>query len=170
MKAFLSWGIKMSTALIPGSFDPVTNGHFDIIETAQALFDNVFVCVLNNSAKNSVFSIHERTDMLRRTCSSFKNVFVREFSGSLCQLAEQINADVIIKGVRNASDFDYEFQMAAINESTSGVKTFFMPASAWNMFISSAMVRELASLGENIDDYVPECVRYDIEKKFRDLV
>ena len=157
----------MSTAIIPGSFDPVTNGHLDIIKTARSLFGEVIVCVLNNSAKNPSLTIEERIGMLRRACSSFNNVYIREFSGSLCELARRTNADVIIKGVRNASDFDYEFQLAAINENTGGFKTLFLPASARNMFISSAMVRELAALGENIENYVPECILADMENKFK---
>ena len=138
----------MKIAICPGSFDPVTLGHKDVIERASQLFDKVIVLVLNNSSKKPMFTLDERMEFIKR-CVDKENVEIDTYSGLLVDYARQHNVNAIIKGLRAVSDFDYEFQLALINKSLyPKIETLFIPAKGENMFLSSSMVKEVCSLGE----------------------
>ncbi len=145
----------MRRAACPGSFDPVTNGHIDIIERASHLFDEVVVAVGVNKSKNRLFTPQERIEMLEEVCSGFANVRVASFDGLLtdfCQ-AEQIVA--IVKGLRAVSDFDYELQMAQMNSSLAAIETVFVPTSPEYSFLASSLVKEVATFGGDVSSLVP---------------
>ena len=156
----------MKIAICPGSFDPVTLGHLDIIERAADIFDEVIVLVMSNSAKTaSLFTIEERIDLLRR-CIQSKNVKIDTYDGLLVQYAESKGAVAIVKGLRAMSDFEYEFQQALTNKSLyPKVETVFLTARGENMFLSSSMVKEVCTLGGDISSFVPVSIADDIEKR-----
>lgn len=155
----------MKTAICPGSFDPVTLGHIDIIERAAELFDKVIVLVMNNSAKHCSFSVEERVKLLER-CISKSNVTVDTYDGLLVNYAESKKAVAIVKGLRAVSDFDYEFQQALTNKSLlPRIETVFLAAKGENMFLSSSMVKEVCRLGGNISQFVPEEILEDVIKR-----
>lgn len=152
----------MKIAICPGSFDPVTLGHLDIIERAAAMFDKVVVLVMSNSAKQSAFTVDERIKLLEKCISSDK-ITVDTFNGLLVEYAKKIKAAAIVKGLRAVSDFDYEFQQALINKSLyPEIETVFLPAMGENMFLSSSMVKEVCRLGGDISPYVPKEIVNDI--------
>ena len=152
----------MRIAVCPGSFDPVTLGHLDIIERASELFDKVIVLVMSNSAKHSAFSVEERMALLHK-CIKSPNIEVDTYSGLLVDYAAKKKAAVIVKGLRAVSDFDYEFQQALINKSLyPEVETVFLTAKGENMYLSSSMVKEVCSLGGDISSYVPSEIVNDI--------
>lgn len=152
----------MKTAICPGSFDPVTLGHLDIIERASELFDKAIVLVLSNSAKRSAFTVQERMELLRK-CIKCSNVEVDTYNGLLVNYAKEKRATAIVKGLRAVSDFDYEFQQALINKSLyPKVETVFLAAKGENMFLSSSMVKEVCSLDGDISSYVPNEIVDDI--------
>lgn len=152
----------MRIAVCPGSFDPVTLGHLDIIERASELFDNVIVLVMSNSAKHSAFSVEERMALINK-CIKNSNIEVDTYSGLLVDYAAKKKAAVIVKGLRAVSDFDYEFQQALINKSLyPEVETVFLTAKGENMYLSSSMVKEVCSLGGDISSYVPSEIVNDI--------
>lgn len=152
----------MKIALCPGSFDPVTLGHIDIIERASELFDKVIVLVMANSSKHSMFSVEERISLISK-CLNIDNVEVSTFDGLLVDYAKQTDAIAIVKGLRAMSDFDYEFQQALINKSLyDKIETVFLPAKGENMYMSSSMVKEVARLGGDISAYVPKTIAKDI--------
>ncbi|CDZ24438.1 pantetheine-phosphate adenylyltransferase [[Clostridium] cellulosi] len=156
----------MTLAVCPGSFDPVTLGHLDVIKRAAALFDNVIVVVMVNSAKKPTFTIEERVDFLKRATASLKNVEVDTYNGLLADYTAMKKATAVVKGLRVMSDFEYEFQMALTNMSlTPGVETIFLPASIDCMFLSSSMVREVAKHGRDISPFVPEGLAEEITAK-----
>jgi len=158
----------MKTAICPGSFDPVTKGHVDIIRRAGVLFDSVIVAVMSNSAKRCLFSEQERAQMLRSALADVPNVTVEVFTGLLADFASRRGAAAIVKGLRAMSDFEYEFQMALINRSLcGGAETVFLPASTEYMYLSSSMVKEIAHYGGDITAYVPDGLAVIIEKKIR---
>lgn len=157
----------MKTAVYPGSFDPCTNGHLDIITRASKLFDEVVVAVLTNSSKLPAFSIDERCEMLKQAASHLDNVKVFSFSGLLVDFMKQYPGGVIIKGLRAVSDFEYEFQMALTNRTlSSDVETLFLHTSEKYMFLSSSIVREIAAYGGSLSGLVPECLIPAIKKRF----
>lgn len=157
----------MSIFVYPGSFDPVTNGHVDIIERASVICDRLIVAVLVNGSKNPSFSLEERVDLLNRATAKINNVEVMSFEGLLIDLAKRLGATTIIKGLRAVSDFEYEMQMAHLNKiQDDSIETLFMMTSVNYSFLSSSSVKEIAKLGGSIDDLVPECVKDDIFKKF----
>ena len=154
-------------AVYPGSFDPCTNGHLDIISRSSKLFDKVIVAVLVNQNKKPTFTTAERVDLLKRITAGFDNVVIDCFSGLLADYTVKNNVNIIIKGLRAVSDFEYEFQMALTNHKLNhNVETIFMTTTASNMYLSSSIVREIASLGGNISGMVPTCIENDIYSKF----
>lgn len=156
----------MALAIYPGSFDPITNGHLDIIERSAKLFDKVYVAVLKNSSKNPLFSIPERMEMAKRVTSHIKNVEVISFDKLLVDAAREVGAQFIVKGLRATSDFEYEFQMALINKKLApDIETFFLTASAEYHYLSSSIVRELARYKSSLEGLVPECIQKDIYEK-----
>jgi pantetheine-phosphate adenylyltransferase len=146
------------TALCPGTFDPVTNGHLDIIERAGERFDNVVVAVLENPAKQPLFSVEERVSMLKEATADLANVEIDPFSGLLVDYAKRRSSSVIVKGLRAVTDFEYEIQMAQMNRRLSGVETFFVPTAPTWSFLSSSLVKEVARHGGDVSGLVPPVV------------
>ena len=145
----------MKRALIPGSFDPPTIGHIDIIRRTAAIFDEVVVCVCRNSEKQGMYSYQTRLEMLRRSLSDCKNVKVDLCNGLVADYAVSNEIDVIVKGVRNAVDYDYEAVIAQVNLLNAPVETLFLPASAEHQFISSSVARELIRYERALDKILP---------------
>ena len=158
----------MAVALYPGSFDPVTMGHLDIIRRSAAIFDNVYVAVAINSNKKPVFSIETRLEYLRKATRDLDNVQVITFDGLLVDAAKKNNARIVIKGLRAISDFEYEFQMALMNKKLGAdVETLFMATNTKYSYLSSSLVKEVARLGGCIRDLVPEVVHDEILAQLR---
>jgi pantetheine-phosphate adenylyltransferase len=147
------------TALCPGTFDPVTNGHLDIIGRASETFETVVVGALENPSKQPMFSLEERVAMLKEACSGMSNVTVVSFRGLLVDLARAHGDAVIVKGLRAISDYEYEIQMAQMNHRLAGVETLFMSTSPRWSFLSSSLVKEVARLGGDVSGLVPDHVR-----------
>ena len=145
----------MRRAVCPGSFDPVTNGHLDIVRRASTLFDEVVVAVGVNASKNRLFSPEERIAMLTEACREFDNVEVDAFSGLLTTFCEERDIHAIVKGLRAVSDFDYELQMAQMNASLADVETVFVPTSPEYSFLASSLVKEVAMFGGDVSGLVP---------------
>lgn len=146
----------MRRAVCPGSFDPVTNGHLDIVSRASMLFDEVVVAVGVNASKNRLFTAEERIDMLSQACVGFPNVRVDSFSGLLTTFCGDHGIQAIVKGLRAVSDFDYELQMAQMNASLSpGLETVFVPTSPEYSFLASSLVKEVAAFGGDVSALVP---------------
>jgi len=148
----------MKRAVCPGSFDPITFGHLDIIERASGQFDEVIVAVLENRTKASLFSVEERMEMIRRTTSQFSNVKVDSWHGLLVDFCKENSIQAIVKGLRAVTDFDYELQMAQVNLQGSGVETMFMATAPSHSFLSSSIVKELAHFGGDVSSMVPGVV------------
>ncbi|GGL86847.1 MULTISPECIES: pantetheine-phosphate adenylyltransferase [Micromonospora] len=149
----------MRRAVCPGSFDPVTNGHLDIVGRASRLFDEVIVVVLINQSKTSLFTVEERIDMLQKVTSSYPNIRVESFRGLLVDFCRAQQATVLVKGLRAVSDFDYELQMAHMNIGLAGVETLFMPTNPLYSFLSSSLVKDVAKWGGDVSPHVPDLVR-----------
>ena len=145
----------MSKVVCPGSFDPITFGHLDIIERASKLFDEVVIAVLVNKTKTTLFSVDERIDMIKEVTKKFKNVSVDSWSGLLVEYCANNNISMIVKGLRAVSDFDYELQMSQINLQLKGIETIFMSTSPVHSFLSSSLVKEIANYGGDVSNYVP---------------
>jgi pantetheine-phosphate adenylyltransferase len=157
----------VSTALCPGSFDPVTNGHLDIIERTARHFDDVIVAVIRNPQKSeSLFTLEERQEMLREETAHLGNVRIEFFKGLLVDFAAEHDAQAIVKGLRAVSDFDYELQMAQMNQRLSGIDTFFISTSPQYSFLSSSLVREVARFGGDVSSMVPPAVAKRLEARF----
>jgi pantetheine-phosphate adenylyltransferase len=148
----------MRRAVCPGSFDPVTNGHLDIVGRASRLFDEVIVGVLINQHKTGLFTVEERIEMLREVTAPYGNVRVESFRGLLVDFCRAQDAAVVVKGLRAVSDFDYELQMAQMNIGLSGVETLFMPTNPLYSFLSSSLVKEVAKWGGDVSPHVPDLV------------
>ena len=155
-------------AIYPGSFDPVTSGHLDIIERARSVFDEVVVAVAVNMEKEPLFSVEERVALLREACGHLDNVQVDCFEGLTVDYAEQQGAKVLIRSLRAVSDFESELQMALMNKRLNdNVETLFMMTSAEYSFLSSSLIKELAELGASISGLVPKCVEERLHGKLR---
>ena len=153
--------------LIPGSFDPPTNGHIDVIKRCSKIFTEILVGVVVNPSKESLFSREERSSMLEEIFKDYTNIKVMSFEGLLVDFASKNSVDAIVKGLRAMTDFDYEFQMAGMNKRlNTEIETVFLMASETNQFIASRFVKEVASLGGDVSSFVPENVNNEIIKKF----
>lgn len=157
----------MSIAICPGSFDPITLGHLNIIRRTSRIFDKVVVCIMVNATKTSpMFSLDERADMVRRAVAKYPNVEVETSNGLLAEYAKQFEGAVVVKGLRAASDFEYEFQMDLINKNINPkLETMFLTASGKYTFLSSSVVREMAKYGADLTGLVPDEIIPDIERK-----
>jgi pantetheine-phosphate adenylyltransferase len=157
----------MRRAIYPGSFDPVTNGHLDVIERARKLFDEVVVAVAHNDEKQPLFSLEQRLDLLQQTAGRIKNVRIADFSGLLVEFAHTQNAGAVIRGLRAVSDFEFEFQMALMNRNlNAAVETIFLMPKEEYTYLSSRIVKEIARLGGNVSTFVPGCVAKALNGKF----
>lgn len=148
----------MIRAVCPGSFDPVTNGHLDIIGRSAGLFDEVIVAVLINESKTGLFPVEERIGLLQEVTGGYGNVRVESFRGLLVDFCRAVRAAVIVRGIRAVTDFDYELQMAQMNIGLTGVETVFIPTNPLYSFVSSSLVKEVARWGGDVSPHVPEAV------------
>ncbi len=148
----------MSRAVCPGSFDPVTHGHLDIIGRTSRLFDEVVVAVGVNPSKNRMFAAEERLEMLERACGPFANVRVAGFTGLVTTFCVEHDVQAIVKGLRAATDFDYEMPMAQMNAALTDVQTVFLPTATGTSFVSSSLVKEVAAFGGDVSGFVPPFV------------
>lgn len=156
----------MKRAVYPGSFDPITNGHLDIIKRASKVFDELVVGVLINPDKKGLFTIEERVELIKRVVKPYKNVRVESFEGLLVHFMDKYEANVIVRGLRAVSDFEYEFQMALMNNKLDCTKeTVFMTTSAKYSYLSSSSVKQVAKFGGCIKELVPEEIIQDVIKK-----
>ncbi len=153
----------MTTAICPGSFDPPTNGHVDVIERALSLFDRVVVSIVDNPSKKAVFTVDERAGLLRATLGD--RVEVTAFDGLLVDHVRELGADLVVKGLRTLGDYEYEMQMAQMNRHVGGMETVFIPTSAGHGFISSSLVKEVARLGGSVSGLVPDEVERALKEK-----
>ena len=155
-------------AVYPGSFDPVTYGHLDIIERSAKKVERLIVAVLNNPSKKSTFSLEERIDLLKEVTKDYPNVEIDSFSGLLTDYATKKNCTTMIRGLRAVSDFEYEMQMALVNKKINNdIETFFMASSSEYAYLSSSIVKEVSMLGGNISCFVPKVIEIALNKKFR---
>lgn len=162
--------MERKIAVCPGSFDPVTKGHIDVIKRASKLFDSVIVVVMSNYKKLGKYSFtqEERIEMLIRSTQGIDNVVVDSHCGLLAEYAREKGAVAIVKGLRAVTDFEEEFQQALINKNLNGnVETLFLAADSDSMFLSSSVVKEICALGGDISDFVPEAILKDVEERLR---
>jgi len=158
----------MKNAIYPGTFDPITNGHIDILSRAAKIFDHVYVAVANNLKKEPMFSTDERVELIRACTREYGNVTVDSFNGLVVDYADVISASVIVRGLRVISDFEFEFQMALMNRKLNKNvdSVYFMPSEK-NSYLSSSVVKEIARFNGDINDFVPKNVKNAIENKLR---
>lgn len=155
-------------AVVPGSFDPITNGHLDIIERASRVFPEVRVAVMNNSSKNSLFTVEERMELIRTVTTKFPNVLVESSTGLLIDYANTVGASVIVRGLRAISDFEYEMQITSMNRMLDeSIETFFVMTKNQYSFLSSSIVKEVARYGGDISALVPVEVEKALADKYR---
>ena len=160
---------NMKTVICPGSFDPVTNGHLDIINRSAKLFDKVIVVVMKNPSKtNFCFSPEERAELIKRCTKDLPNVEVDIYEGLLADYAKQKNAVAVVKGLRAVSDFEYEFQQAQMNKKLNNeLETIFINTRVENLYLSSSVVKQICELGGDISEFVPQTIRDDIVKRIK---
>lgn len=160
----------MKIAICPGSFDPVTIGHVDIIHRAAKLFDKVIVCVMiNRSKSDGLFTVEERVELLRRSLTDVENVEIDMHCGLLAEYAEEKNACAVVKGLRAVSDFEYEFQQALTNKKLNpDLETVFLTANAENMYLSSSVVKQVCEFGGDISEFVPAEICEDIIRRIKE--
>lgn len=160
----------MKTAVYPGSFDPVTNGHLNIIERASRLFDKVIVCVMVNCEKKPMFALEERKRLLKQVTAHLPNVIVDAHGGLLAEYAKEHRCCTIIKGLRAGSDFEKEFQMAMINRKLNpNLESLFLTAEHQYMYLSSSAVKEMAFYGADVSDFLPPEILEEFEERIRDI-
>lgn len=160
----------MARAIYPGSFDPVTNGHLDIIKRSADIFDEIIIGVLNNTSKSPLFSVEERVNMLKETTKDSPNVIVEQFSGLLVDFVKKTDSNVIVRGIRAITDFEYELQLAQTNHVLyPRVDTMFLTAKLEYAYLSSTTVREVAAFGGDISKFVPEYVAELINDKYQNM-
>ncbi|NED96994.1 pantetheine-phosphate adenylyltransferase [Phytoactinopolyspora alkaliphila] len=158
----------MRRCVCPGSFDPVTHGHLDVIERAAGLFDEVVVAVLVNVSKKGLFGLDERIGILEDVCSGFPNVRIESFQGLLVDFARQHEIPVVVRGLRAITDFDYELSMAQMNHRLTGLETFFVATNPEYSYLSSSLVKEVASHGGDVTGLVPPPVQERLSRLFGD--
>jgi len=157
-----------SIAVCPGSFDPITNGHLDIIKRGASVFDKVYVVILNNSSKKPLFSVEERKQLIEEVTKNIPNVIVDSFQGLLVDYASNVNANAIIRGLRAVSDFEYEMQITSMNRVLNEkIETFFIMTNNQYSFLSSSIVKEAAKYNGRISDLVPKAVEDALRKKYK---
>ncbi|MEH6987907.1 pantetheine-phosphate adenylyltransferase [Cytobacillus firmus] len=155
-------------AVCPGSFDPITYGHLDIIKRAAKVFEQVYVVVLNNSSKNPLFNVEERIHLIKEVTKDLKNVKVDSFQGLLMDYAKSVNANAVIRGLRAVSDFEYEMQITSMNRVLNDeVETFFIMTNNQYSFLSSSIVKEVAKYNGDISELVPDIVEKALKNKFQ---
>jgi pantetheine-phosphate adenylyltransferase len=159
-------GGRVISALVPGSFDPPTKGHIDVIERCSGIFDHVLVAVVRNPSKSPLFSADERMTLLRDALAGLENVDVDGFSGLLVDFASDRGANVIVKGLRAMTDFDYEIQMSQMNRHLSGIVTLFVATKPEYGYLSSSLVKQVAGLGGAVDNLVPPNVSAALKERF----
>ena len=158
----------MKIGICPGSFDPVTLGHLDIISRSRKVFDHVIVAVMINPAKKTLFTVEERIDLLKRATADMEHIEVVGFEGLLAEYAKARGASAVIKGLRAVTDFEYEFQQALTNKKLNpDLETLFMTTSSEHMFLSSSIVKQIAMFGGDISNFVPECILKDVTDRIR---
>ncbi|MGM9944098.1 MAG: pantetheine-phosphate adenylyltransferase [Lysinibacillus sp.] len=154
-------------AVVPGSFDPITNGHLDIIKRAADVFDTVYVAVLNNSSKQPLFSVEERISLIGEVTKQFPNIRIESSTGLLIEYAQQKKAQAIVRGLRAVSDFEYEMQITSMNRVLDeNIETFFIMTKNQYSFLSSSIVKEVAKYGGNVSELVPKAVEQALKEKF----
>lgn len=157
----------MKRALTPGTFDPITSGHLDVIARASQLVDEVVVAVADSQKKGPLFTLEERVELVRQATAHLLNVRVEPFKGLLVDFAKELDATVVVKGLRAITDFEYEFQMTALNyQLNQELETLFIMSPPQYMYLSSSIVREIASLHGDVNGFVPPCVKGALEAKF----
>jgi pantetheine-phosphate adenylyltransferase len=149
---------KKRTVVFPGSFDPVTNGHLDVVQRGRALFDELIVAVGTNPAKEALFSHQERIDLLRQVLAPYPDVRVEGFSGLAVDFARKVGAEAILRGIRNSNDLQFEFQVALTNRVVAGIETVFIMTSPEYAFTSSSLIKQVASMGADVSALIPEPV------------
>ncbi|WP_294421586.1 pantetheine-phosphate adenylyltransferase [uncultured Senegalimassilia sp.] len=160
----------MKRALTPGTFDPITSGHLDVIARASQLVDEVVVAVADSQKKGPLFTLEERVELVRQATEHLPNVRVEPFRGLLVDFAKELDATVVVKGLRAITDFEYEFQMTAMNYQLSPqLETLFIMSPPQYMYLSSSIVREISKMGGDIQQFVPPCVYEALKKKYANL-
>ena len=161
--------MKRKIAIVPGSFDPITYGHIDIIKRSTQLFDEVIVAILVNPDKKYLFTLEEREEMINESIKDFNNVKVDSFSGLLVNYAKKVNSTVIVRGLRAVSDFEYEMQLTFMNKALDdNIETFYMMANKQYSFISSSIVKGVSGFGADLSKFVPNHVEEKLEKKVKE--
>ena len=158
---------KFTRAIFPGSFDPITNGHLDVIERGRKLFDELIIAVGRSPIKDPLFTPEERVEMIAEIISDMPRVSVESFDGLMVEYAKQRKADIILRGMRSLTDVQYEFKLAMTNRSVAGIETVFIMTSAEYGFTSSTLIREVASLGGDVSNLIPKIVYNRLRQRFK---